>query len=220
MNGHRDIWIRWPPTLQSHMIKGTISQNHVNAETSITGLYNYHHHHQSRRLTRIPHPSSQTYMSTMTNIAELCILQRGRKSQCMITWLPLSLLQTCGCHHRHCRVRWWPLSLRYVQPTTPSAELQDCQDQHCHSYVNITTTSQRYVNTITSNITKWSNYFNQSGKVVSITLKCVTTIPTTTAVMETSMPTTADMWIWHNHCRSASYYARHHRAIEDHFITL
>lgn len=132
----------------------------------------------------------------------------------------ITIIDLCGCHRRYGRARWWPPSLRYVETTTPCAELQDCQDQHCHSYVNITTTSQSYVSTITSSIKKWSDYFNQSGKVVSITLICVKTITTTTPVMETSMPTTADVWIWHDHCRSASYYAHHHRATEDRFITL
>ena len=124
MNSHRDIWIRWPPTLQGHVIKGTVSQNHVTTKTSITGLYNYHHHHQSRRLRQTPHPSPQTYMSTMTNIAELCILQRGHKSQenneqqCMIiyyrfVWMPSSpqqghmmgtVTKMCGDHDLLCWV--------------------------------------------------------------------------------------------------------------------
>lgn len=104
----RDIWIRWPPTLRSHMIKGTISQNHVNTKTNITGLYNYHPPPPKSKTTQIPHPSSQMCMSTMTNIAELCILQRvtsHRKTMNNSAWLR-------DYHYRYYRLVWMPSLLQ------------------------------------------------------------------------------------------------------------
>ena len=197
---HRITWLPRPA-----------SQGYITTTTTIKveDLGKHHIHHHKR--TWVPWPTLQSYVyyNEVTS---------HRKTMNSSAWL--YIIDLCGCHHHHSRVIWWALSLRCVETMTYFAELQDCQDQHCHSYVNITTTTHRYVNTITSNITKWSNYLNQSGKVVSITLRCVMTLTTTTAVMETSLPTPADVWIWLDHCRSASYFAHHHRAIEDHFITL
>lgn len=108
------------------------------------------------------------------------------------------------------------------RPQPPVPEFRIVQAQHCHSYVNITTTSQSYVRvpspaTLKSEVitsTKWQSCVNNSEVMVM-------TIITTTPVMETFMPTTADVWIWHLACRSSwTLAAHHHRATEDRFITL
>ena len=126
MNGHRDIRIRRPLTLQSHVIKMTTSQNHVNMKTNIAGLYDYQHQ-QSRRLmqhhhkvTWIPWPTLQNYENTAT--------------MSQVTWkqwttvhgyvtVTTAIIELCGCHHHHSRVIWRPLSLRYVETTIHFAEL-------------------------------------------------------------------------------------------------
>lgn len=126
MNGHRDIWIRRPLTLQSHVIKMTTSQNHVNTKT------------KHRRVIWLPPPpksktyatSSQSYMNTMTNIAELC----NTTAMSQVTWkqwttvhhyvtATTAIIELCGCHHHHSRVICRPLSLRYVETTIHFIEL-------------------------------------------------------------------------------------------------
>lgn len=117
MNGHRDIQIRRPLTLQSHVIKMTTSQNHVNTKTNIAGLYDYLHH-QSRRLmqhhhkvTWIPWPTLQNYvilqhvtshMKTMNNSASLCDCYYRvvwMPSPPQQSYMPTTVTKVCGDHN-------------------------------------------------------------------------------------------------------------------------
>lgn len=166
---HRgDIWIQWPQTLQSHMILATNitdswmpapMQGYVTTTTTkVIDLCKYHIYHC--RAIWIPWPIFQNYVNTMMMSPVIWKLW----TVVQVTQIQPLLLQSC--------VNVTPLWQGYVSTTATVSKIYEEHSPLCSyeiptPYVNITTTSQSYVNTIISHITKWSHYYDQSDRVVS-----------------------------------------------------